>query len=176
VPNGSPITLSPGKYKGMTLQGDVTLQPGIYVIDGSATGAGCGGPGSQLRINANAHVTGTGVMFYLTGGATLNVNGTSELDLTAATTGTYAGLLIYGDRTQPTATNTLNGNNSSTMTGAVYFPSQQISFLGNFSGNNGCMQVIADTIYYTGNGTFNTNCPGTGMPPIQTPGTIALVE
>jgi hypothetical protein len=178
VPGGPSVTLSPGKYKGLSLSGSgsVTFQPGIYVIDGSATGAGCGGGGSAFSITGNKHIIGTGVMFYLTGGATLSFNGTAELDLTAMTTGDYKGLLFYGDRTQPTANNTFNGNNSSTMTGAVYFPSQKINFSGNFSSNSGCMQVIGDIINYTGSGAFNTTCTGTGMNTIQTPGTIAWVE
>lgn len=62
------------------------------------------------------------------------------------------------------------------MTGAIYFPSQNVKFLGSFTGNNGCMQVIADTIYYTGSSVFKTDCTGTGMQGISVPGVVSLAE
>ena len=157
---------SPGKYcNGLALNSTANFAPGVYVIDGGT-----------LKINANADVTGSGVMFYLTDGATLSFNGNATINLTAATSGTYTGLLFYGNRAQGYATNTINGNASSSLTGAVYFPSQEVRFLGDFSGTNGCSQVVADTIYYTGSGTFQTNCQGTGMATISVPGAVTLVE
>lgn len=161
--NGS---YSPGLYcGGLTLNGTANLAPGIYVISGGT-----------LKINANADVTGTGVMFYLTNGATLMFNGNATMNLSAPATGPYAGLLFYGDRSQSYASNTVNGNASSNLTGAVYFPSQDVRFLGNFSGSNGCMQVVADTIYYTGSSTFQVDCTGSGLGTIQVPGAVTLVE
>ena len=165
---GATVTnpLNPGTYcGGLTLQGTVSLNAGVYIISGGT-----------FKINANANVTGTDVTIYLTNGATLDFNGSAQINLTAPTTGTYAGILLYGDRSQGNAINKINGNNSSNLTGAIYFPTQQIQFLGNFSGNGGCTQVIADTIYYTGSGVFKTNCAGTGMATIQVPGSVKLVE
>ena len=62
------------------------------------------------------------------------------------------------------------------MTGAIYFPSQDVRFLGNYGGNNGCLQVVADSIYYTGSATYHTDCTGAGMSSIQVPGSVTLVE
>jgi Flp pilus assembly protein TadG len=132
--------------------------------------------GGQFSTNATGNITGTGVTLYLTNGATVTLNGSSTVNLSAPTSGTYAGIVMFGDRTQSFQTNIINGNNSSQMTGAVYFPSQEVDFLGNFTGLNGCMQLVADVIYYTGNGTFATNCTGTGVKEIPTPGSLALVE
>ena len=146
-------------------KGTVNFEPGVYVISGG-----------ELLINSGTIATGSGVMFYLTNGATLNVRGGSTSTFTAKTSGTYAGLLFFGDRTQPTAINQLNGNATSSMTGAVYFPSQHVEFLGNYTGTNGCMQVVADTIKYTGNGTFASDCSGTGQQTIVVYGSISLVE
>ena len=115
-------------------------------------------------------------MFYLTNGAQLSLNGNATMNISAATTGTYSGLLFYGDRTMAYASQTINGNASSLFTGAVYFPSQDIRLLGNFSGAGGCMQVIADTIYYTGSSTFTTNCVTSGMATITVPGAVSLAE
>jgi hypothetical protein len=143
----------------------VNLQPGVYVIDGGS-----------LKLNANANLTGTGVTFFLTNGATADFNGNAQMNLTAPTSGPYSGLVLYGDRSQPSAINKINGNASSSITGAIYFPSQEVDFQGNFSGSNGCTQVVADKIYYTGSATFKTNCAGTGMASINVPGNVVLVE
>ena len=163
--NGNGSTLSAGTYCGLTLQNNVTLNPGVYVINGGS-----------LKINSNGVINGTGVTFYLTNGATLDFNGNADINLTAPTSGPYSGILFFGDRTQATAINKINGDASSSMTGAFYFPSQEVDFLGNFSGNNGCTQVVADTIYYTGSATFSTNCTGKGMKSIPVPGSVTLVE
>jgi hypothetical protein len=163
--SGSGSELNPGTYCGLTLQGNVTLNSGVYVISGGT-----------LKINASANVTGTGVTFFLTNGATLQINGNATLNLSAPTSGSYKGLVFYGDRTQATAKNTINGTASSNITGAIYFPSQEVDFLGNFSGAGGCTQVVADTIYYTGSASFQTNCSGTGMAQIPVPGSVELVE
>ena len=58
----------------------------------------------------------------------------ATVNLTAPTSGTYKGVLLYGDRTGTFTSNKINGTASSTMTGAMYFPSQEVDMLGNFSG------------------------------------------
>ena len=132
--------------------------------------------GGKFSTNASGNISGSGVTLYFTNGATFDVNGNSTINLSAPTSGTYAGMLMYGDRTQDFAINKLNGTNTSIMTGTVYFPTQEVDFLGNFSGQNGCMQLVADVIYYTGNGTFATDCSGYGMHNVPVPGSLALVE
>lgn len=164
--HGNGNNLSPGRYcNGLNISGNVTLAPGVYVIDGGT-----------LKTNGNSTVTGAGVTFYLTNGATVSMNGNATATLSAPTSGTYSGVLFYGDRTQANADNKINGTASSSMTGAIYFPSQQVEMLGNFSGTNGCMQVVADTIYFSGNSHFSVNCTNYGMSNIPTPGAVALVE
>ena len=61
------------------------------------------------------------------------------------------------------------------MQGAIYFPSQNVDFQGN-TGNHGCLQVIGDTVTYTGGSTFNHNCTGTGVKTITVAGDVILVE
>jgi hypothetical protein len=169
VPNGNPNvpkTLDPGVYcGGMDLSGTNTLNPGIYVIDGG-----------DLRINANAIVNGDGVMFFLTNGATVHFNGSAEINLTAATSGTYAGVLMYGDRDQGNAENIFNGTADSSFTGALYFPTQQVTHNGNFSGASGCLRIVSKSIDLRGNAGFSTNCTGTGLDVIEVPGSVRLVE
>lgn len=169
VPGGNPNepkTLDPGVYcGGLNLSGDFTLNPGVYVIDGG-----------DFRINAGAHVVGHGVMFFLTNGATVQFNGNAEIELTAATVGAYAGVLMYGDRDQGNAENVFNGTADSLFTGTLYFPSQQVTHNGNFSGENGCMRVVARSIDLRGNSAFGTDCAGTGLDVIEVPGAVRLIE
>lgn len=159
-------TSGPGTYcGGLSFKGTVNLAPGTYVINGGS-----------LDFGANANITGSGVTFYLTNGATLTMNGNATANLSAPTSGTYQGLLFYGDRTQGNAVNKINGDSSSLLTGTIYFPTQEVEFLGNFSGAGGCTQVVADTILYTGNSHFTSNCAGSGIPAIPVAGSVALVE
>lgn len=169
VPGGDPgelKTLDPGKYcGGLSLSGDFQLNPGIYVISGG-----------EFRINGNSNVEGSGVVFFLTDGATVHFNGTATLSLSAPTTGTYAGVLMYGDRHQGGATNIFNGTANSSMTGALYFPSQKVQHNGDFSGQNGCLRIVARAIDLQGNADFATNCGGTGIDDIMIPGAVRLAE
>src|SRR5579871_3944050 len=124
---GGNSPIQPGRYcGGVSINSTKTFKPGVYVLDGGT-----------FKLNANAVVDGSGVTFYLTNGATVQFNGGAQINFSAPTSGTYSGILFYGDRTQPTASQSFNGNGSSTMTGALYFPTQQVQMNGNFTGVNG---------------------------------------
>lgn len=131
-------TLQPGEYSSITIGKNsvVTLSPGIYYIDGA------GG----LQFNGSATVTGTGVMFYFTGSASINAvgggNQVSNIELSAPTSGPYTNILMYQD---PNDTNTgpgpnkgptLGGDDKSFFDGVLYFPKDQLTFFGNAKGSN----------------------------------------
>ncbi|WP_202359847.1 MULTISPECIES: pilus assembly protein TadG-related protein [unclassified Mesorhizobium] len=163
--NANKSTLKPGTYcSGLSLSGSVTLQPGVYVVQGN------------LKINANASVTGSGVTIFMSGSSTVSMNGNASVQLSAPTSGAYSGVLFYGDRAGSSASSTFNGTADSLLTGAIYFPRQQISYLGNFSGNGGCTQVVADTIQWSGSSTINQDCTSLGMRDIPAAQSVALVE
>lgn len=145
--------------------GEVQLSPGTYVIEGG-----------DLRINANAVVTGTDVVIYLSCGSRVTMNGTATVQLDAPTTGTYAGILFYGDRDCDGGSNTFNGTADSRLTGALYFAQQDVAFLGNFSGNGGCSQIVAGTIQWSGNTSINQDCTSLGMRDIPAHQLVRLVE
>jgi hypothetical protein len=160
-------TLSPGSYcGGMTLSGTQTLAPGVYIVDGG-----------DLKINANADISGDGVMIYLTNGARVSMNGNSTVKLSAATTGPYSGLLFFSDRADTgAAKNNFNGTADSQLTGAIYAASQAINFLGDFSGLDGCTQVVGLTVEWTGNAEVSKDCTGHGMKAIPAAELVKLVE
>ncbi|RWM10624.1 MAG: hypothetical protein EOR72_24375 [Mesorhizobium sp.] len=158
-------TIQPGTYcSGMNLNGNVTLSPGVYVVQGN------------LKINAGAVIQGSGVTIFMAGSNTVSMNGNATVTLSAPTSGTYSGVLFYGDRTGTAAQSTFNGTATSLLTGAIYFPKQQVNYLGNFSGVNGCTQVVADTIQWSGNSTINQDCSSLGMKDIPAAQAVAVVE
>lgn len=167
LPSGNgAATLSPGRYcGGGNLKGNKTFSPGVYIIDGG-----------NFRINAGANVIGSGVTFFLTNNATVDFNGSATISLAAPTTGTNKGILFRGDNDNDYNFNKFNGNASSSLTGALYFPSQDVEFLGNFSGSNGCLRVVSRTMKFTGSTTMNSDCTAAGLDPITLPGRVVLVE
>jgi Flp pilus assembly protein TadG len=129
----------------------------VFVIDGS---------GGDLTVDANVTFTCNLCTFYLINGAGLKINGNSTVNLSAPTSGTYSGMLILGGRTS-NGTVTINGTNTSQVTGSIYLPDGSASYLGNFAGTNGCTQIIAQTVAWSGDTTFadalTSGCAATGM-------------
>lgn len=145
-------------YRGMNVKGTVTFAPGVYIIDGGS-----------LDFGSQATVSGTGVTFILTSNnatsnpssiATLGINGGANVQLTAPTSGAYQGVLIYQDRRAlDSGTNTINGNASSKLQGAVYMPSQAVSFSGDSGMNTQCIQIATRRVTFIGNNNIVNNCP-----------------
>ncbi|WP_395672934.1 TadE/TadG family type IV pilus assembly protein [Phenylobacterium sp.] len=163
--NDKADVLVPGRYcSGLDLKGDVRLEPGVYHLAG------------DFRANANASVSGEGVTIYMSDGAEVRINGGAQLTLSAPSSGTYAGVLFFGDRDSTGGDNVFNGNARSRFTGHLYFPSQSVTYNGNFSGENGCTHVIADTVTWSGNATLEVDCTDTGMVEIPGRRVVRLVE
>ncbi|MBS3960544.1 MAG: hypothetical protein KGZ61_01725 [Sandarakinorhabdus sp.] len=148
-------TLNPGTYNNFRLQGNVTLNPGIYYLNGT-----------DFDVGSQARVSGSGVVIILTGSGPANIgqaniNGGATINLTAPTTGTYAGVLFYQDRRAPATnqTNKMNGNSTSTFRGAMYFPNQELQFNGTTGMNTNCIQLVARRLTFTGNSTVSNVCP-----------------
>ena len=146
-------------YRGMDLKGNVTFDPGIYYIDGSA--------GGSLDIGSQAVVNAPGVVFILTTTsadystvARVNMNGGAQVNLTAPISGTYAGIMMYQDRRATTnSSNLVNGNASSVYQGSLYFPQQSLTFSGTSGMNTNCMQIVARQVTFTGDSAITNVCP-----------------
>jgi Flp pilus assembly protein TadG len=164
--NDNLATLQPGRYcNGLNLKGTVHLAPGVYVIESGT-----------FRTNANAQITGDGVTIYLAEGVDTHFNGNAEIDLRAPTSGTYSGILFFGARDTSGEDHTFNGTADSSLTGALYFPSDAVEYSGNFSGDNGCTQVIGRTVSWTGNATVEVDCSAFGMATLPAAQLIKTVE
>jgi Flp pilus assembly protein TadG len=167
------VTMSPGVYcGGITLNAgaNVTLNPGIYYLDQGS-----------LSVNGGATMTGTGVTLVFTSSsgnnyATANINGGATINLTAPTSGSTAGIVMYGDPSMPLGTTfKFEGGSSQVLGGAIYVPKGAVNFAGGANTTTGCTQLIGDTVKFTGSSNFAINCSGYGTKPVGS-ALAALVE
>jgi Flp pilus assembly protein TadG len=131
---GSP-TLYPGVYTGgIALSGaNATLMPGIYYLKGG-----------DFAMSGSASVTGTGVMLYNdNGGGKMALSASGTINLTPPTSGTYAGIVIYQNRSS-TQRIDLSGSSGSSVTGTIYAAGGML----NLSGSSGSSQVGSQLICY----------------------------
>ena len=111
--------LNPGIYSEILLEGtaSATLKAGLYIIQGGG-----------VIVEGSASITGSGVVFYNTRNPTTGAFGSfllmSSSTLSAPTTGTYAGILLFQDRSDTKADEILAGTSSSNaafnLSGTVY--------------------------------------------------------
>ena len=148
VPGGKTKTLSPGTYCNKTLTGDITLNPGTYILRGG-----------QIKLGGGGTLVGHGVTIFLMEGAEFSTNANETVDLSPPTSGDYAGITVYQEKAN-TLTLTINGTSASKLTGFIYAPGAHVFFAGNsnMSGSGDCVRVIGDTIELTGNSKMAANC------------------
>ena len=110
----------------------VNVNPGIYVINGGQLNflSGYGG---------FSNTGGNGVFFYLVGNASLAISNGANVNLTAQSSGTYSGDLIFQNPSDTKAI-TINGGSNTTFNGAIYAPSS------NMTVSNGGGAILADIV------------------------------
>ena len=166
--------LYPGVYCGgiHVPNATYTFHAGTYILVG-------GGLSTQ---SANSHIASTGgVTFYNTFGTTTNstaypysgiqIGATSTVSLTAPTSGTYAGVLFFDDRSSPVGTSdNYGGGSTAVYQGIIYARNAAVTMEGNSSVNTAYTMLIADTISLTGTSGFNNDYSSllTGSPIQQT--------
>jgi Flp pilus assembly protein TadG len=101
---------------GITFSGTNTLAAGTYYI------------GSNVIIDSGASISGTGVTLYMASGG-INSNSTATINLTAPSSGSTAGMLIW-EADGNSATVNLNAGTNSSLGGAIYLPSGQLTLNG----------------------------------------------
>jgi parallel beta-helix repeat protein len=118
-------TIDPGIYTQISVSGNAQLimNCGIYVIGGGG-----------FTVTGSGSVTGSGVMIYNAGASgsfgALTLSGNGNVNITPATTGTYAGILIFQSRDN-TQTMALTGSSVSLGTGSVYAAAATLNLSGN---------------------------------------------
>jgi Flp pilus assembly protein TadG len=145
-------------YSDMNIGGTVNLGSATYVIDGG-----------DFTVGSQAHVTCNGCTIVLTNSDTsstaaigdVDITAGAEIDMSAPTSGDFDGILMYQDRRASSASNTvnkINGNSDSLMSGAFYFPKQQLQINGTAGLDFNCAQFVAYIVEFAGNGSINNTC------------------
>ncbi len=153
--SGGTQTIYPGVYcGGINISGgstDVTFSPGTYIINGGG-----------MSISGGANVHGNGVTFYITGTSSsfkgVSITGGSNSALIAPTTGTYASILFFQDRSvgsgSSAADSNIAGGSGTDIQGTLYFPTTNLTYAGS-SVDSLYTILIADTVKITNTTIIN---------------------
>jgi hypothetical protein len=148
--------LSPGVYcGGIQISGNnpVVFDAGVYILLGGG-----------LKVTATkANFSGSGVMFYNTSSSSypygeISMSGSNTANLSAPTSGPYAGILFFQDRGIPSGSkgSTITGASGSTFDGAIYFSTTNVTYSGS-SSSGGYTIIVADTVTISGNSKLSDN-------------------
>jgi Putative Flp pilus-assembly TadE/G-like len=156
VSSGASATLTPGVYcGGISLNGTVVFEPGLYVLDGGGLDIQ-----SSAVVTNNENASG-GVTFYLTGSgskyASVNVSSGSQVTLTPMTTGPLANVLFFQDRDAKNGQSKLTGQSQMNLTGILYFPNSEVEFTGGSAMDEADVLLVASTLKLSGNTYLNAN-------------------
>jgi len=100
----------------------------------------------------------------------------ANMDLTAKTSGDYAGLIFAGDKRTQSTTHRFAGGSDSHLSGAVYLPTDTIDLRGGASVKVGCLHYIAAEIDARGNSDMSNSCDGVGTKPLVVTGGIRMLK
>lgn len=140
-------------------------------------------PGLYCITNANGNMhgttSGTGVTFYIMDpDFTLRFNGGGGFAVSAPTSGTYKGILMFSGITASPCTQDLEyrGNGTSDNVGTIFLPSACIDVRGNGSSSETNSQIIGYTVSSNGTGDVYINYNDDDNYQIYTPATIELTQ
>lgn len=156
----STIILNPGVYTGgiAITGGNVILNPGIYYMDGGG-----------FSVTGQGGVSGSEVMIYnapLASNDKISIAGTGIVNLSAMTTGPYAGILLWQDRTS-TVQMEVAGSGASSMSGLFYCAAANLKVTGNGGADVLGSQYISYNLTLSGNGGYNVNWSPNTVPGVR---------
>ncbi len=158
-------TLDLGENKTIYLTGRNANTPANVVLHGTLKCENC------TIILTNKDASSTAKI------GTFDMQAQAKLDIIAQTSGTYKGIAVFQDRRATdtngnNSPNKFNGGGSQVIQGALYFPSQEISYSGNGTSTAVCTRFVTRRIVFTGNSAVTnnfergSNCAGIGLDPI----------
>ena len=152
-----PSPLPPGRYcGGITINGNIDFQPGLFVLDGGG-----------LKIVGGGDIRGPGVTFVLTASdasdlGSFDVSGGGLLELRsptaaeAAATGGYEGMLFIQDPyvpnldTAPLPKQMLTGGTNMQLDGVLYFPNTEVVYTSGSYGDIACRLIVSRKVTFAG--------------------------
>jgi len=163
--NGGKVTLQPGCYGNILLDGPVFLADGEYILNRG-----------NLVIGPTADVTCRACTIFLTSEQAavdgwsvgkMQIDSHARVKLAAPTQGPNAGLLIYQDRrsagAHDGAENIIGGNSFSEFKGLVYFPSETLRVDGTFTPDVQCGRFIGRRLIFQGRVLISKSCSGSSV-------------
>jgi len=151
---GGSATISPGVYcNGLKVSGGATLtmNAGVYIVDSG-----------DFSVSSSTLIATSGVTVIVTSSSNhyggVAISGGSNYTHIAPSSGSTAGIAIYIDRNAPSGSNNISGGSSATITGAIYMPSQNLTYSGGSNSGTGCTQLVALTFTFSGPSTVDKNC------------------
>jgi prepilin-type N-terminal cleavage/methylation domain-containing protein len=149
--SGSPTVCTPGSYNALSLTSDTQFKPGTYYLTNGMSVTGTTG------LTCPTCTGGQGVLLYIASGA-VTFAGSSKVNLPAATTGLYKGILMFQARTDTNEVK-IAGNSGSTtfctingtqfgncLNGIVYVPNSNQVTLATGSSSFATKAVVAQNI------------------------------
>jgi hypothetical protein len=169
--NHGSLAINPGIYSSIKVSanGSLTLNPGIYILAGGG-----------LAVTGNGSINGAGVMLYNTGSnfpnaggnfGDITLSGGGSVTLSAAATGSYAGVVIFQSHANTRALS-LSGNGVLGLTGVIYAPSAQVLVSGNAQLN---AALVVDHLTLSGNGVSTQVADGASGSALDTAGAGTLL-
>ena len=149
--SGSPNVCTPGSYSSFAFTSDTQLKPGVYYLTNGMSISG------SAALTCPTCTNGQGVLLYIAGGA-VQFTGSARINLPAATTGLYKGILMFQARSD---TNPLKiaGNSGSTLfctmggqqfgnclNGIVYVPNSTMVTLATGSSSLATKAVVSQNL------------------------------
>ncbi|HEX8262094.1 MAG TPA: Tad domain-containing protein [Allosphingosinicella sp.] len=124
------------------------------------------------NIDFKGNVTANGITWIMTGPAgaagDLIINAQANLVMSSSDGGTFDGVLFYRDRRASNIEIKINGGATSKLTGALYFPTSDITFAGNAGMNVECLQMVGQKLKFRGGAKITNVCPsGSGASAFQ---------
>ena len=159
----------------------LTLPPGTYYITGGSAKVQGTLTGTDVTIVLTNYDTSPSVTI-----GTFDMNAGANMTLAAPTSGTFANIAVYQDRratsSKNSSPNKFNGGSTGTITGALYFPNQGMTYNGDGNATAVCTRFVARRVTFTGSSTVTnkftsdtSKCGGKGGDPFEGGRLIRLV-
>lgn len=172
---GGVETIDPGTWCGgidITGGSTLTMNPGLYILNEG-----------HFSFSGGSSITAVGVSIVLMDSdgnncGDIDFTGGSNVNMSAMTSGDFEGFLFYRHSScrSTGGDQIFSGGSTATVVGVMYFPSKGIRFSGGSTTSGSCLQVVADTVDFTGDGTLGNDCDGTGVPSLYVGTKIVLIE
>ena len=167
-------SLSVGSNKTLNLSGSSLDGKTIYLNGGGVDLKG------SFTCTCTIVLTNTSTATNATIG-TFTSNAQATNNITAPTTGTFAGIAVYQDRRATGNTDKINGGSGNVIQGAVYFPKDTLQINGTGTAVSLCAMWVANNITFLGTSSIaiaspdDSVCSGDGLPSSKAVHMVRLV-